>query len=118
MQRDRQYLLDVIEASDRIARYLDGMDLATFERDDRTRSAVIYQLIVVGEATNRVSENVRQRYPEAPWQLAVDTRNLFAHQYVDLNWERLWRTATISIPEFRAQITAILAAEFPEDEEE
>ncbi len=114
MRHDRQHLLDIIEATGSITRFLEGMDLTTFISDDRTRSAVIYQLIVVGEAANRVSEDLQRRYADVPWRLAIDTRNLFAHQYAGLNWDRVWQTATISIPALHAQVDAILTAEFPE----
>jgi uncharacterized protein with HEPN domain len=40
---------------------------AQFLEDFKTQSAVLYQLIVIGEAVKRLSFELRQQHPEIPW---------------------------------------------------
>jgi uncharacterized protein with HEPN domain len=53
--RDAGYLLDIFDAARFAQEYVEGLDEPAFERDRRTRSAVIYEIMVIGEAAKRVS---------------------------------------------------------------
>jgi len=41
--------------------------------------------------------------------------NLVVHEYFGLDWRIVWRTATELTPALRSQVTAILQAEFPDE---
>lgn len=55
--------------------------------DRKTSDAVLYNLVVIGEAAAQVSEETRGRAPEIPWTQIVGLRNLLAHEYfrIDLD---------------------------------
>ena len=52
-------LADIIQAIGKIQRYVRGMDLDAFKRDDRTVDAVVRNLEVIGEAAKGVSPELR-----------------------------------------------------------
>ena len=69
MPRDADDLLrDIREACRRIAGYVEGHDLQTFTSDDRTIRAVLYDLVVVGEAAKGVDDATRAAHPNVPWK--------------------------------------------------
>ncbi len=78
-----------------------GDDLDAFESDVRTQWAVEMGLIRIGEAVNRIPEEVLERFPEQPWRQIVAMRNFAAHQYDDLVPRRVWRTVTQDVPALR-----------------
>jgi uncharacterized protein with HEPN domain len=110
MRPDRLYLEDVLTAADSIATFVGGRTLTTFAADDLVRSAVLFKLIVIGEAANKVSRGLRAQYPDVPWQDIVAFRNLAVHAYFGVDWHIVWATATSDVPPLRIRVAAILAA--------
>ncbi|MBI5164015.1 MAG: DUF86 domain-containing protein [Magnetospirillum sp.] len=72
---------DMLEAIDRIGRYVAGMTTADFVADDRTQDAVIRNLEILGEASKRIPGTVTGRHPEIPWSRIGDMRNILVHEY-------------------------------------
>ena len=79
-------------------------DVDTFVADLRTQWAVEMGLIRIGEAVNRIPDEVLELFSEQPWRQIVAMRNLAAHQYDDLDPRRVWRTVTRDVPRLRAYL--------------
>ena len=113
MRPDRLYLLDIVEAADRVDVHLAERDRDKFLADITRQAAVLHELTVIGEAANRISETLRQAHPGTPWAKIVSFRNVVVHEYFGLNWEIVWDTATELVPELRRQVESVLKVEFP-----
>jgi len=79
-------------------------DVDAFVGDVRTQWAVEMGLIRIGEAVNRIPEEVLERFPDQPWRLMIAMRNFAAHQYDDLDPRRVWRTLTSDVPALRTYL--------------
>jgi uncharacterized protein with HEPN domain len=90
---------------------LDGFNFERFVTDNRTRGAVVFQFIIIGEAAARISASMSQCYPDVPWSDARTMRNFIAHAYFDVDWQIVWDTATWDVPAMRVQVAEIIAAE-------
>lgn len=87
-----------------------------FRVDEVATAAVLHHLTVIGEAIRRLPGELQERHPEVPWRPIMAVRNRIVHAYFDLDWDILWTTTTVDIPELRRQILEILKAEFAESE--
>ncbi len=76
-------------------------DVDAFAGDVRTQWAVEMGLIRIGEAVNRIPDEVLDLFADQPWRQIVAMRNLAAHQYDDLDPRRVWRTVTRDVPRLR-----------------
>jgi uncharacterized protein with HEPN domain len=114
MRSEAQYLTDMVEAAEAIARFLAGVDRAAFLQDELRQSAVIQKLEVIGEAAGKISPGLRDRYPEVDWSSIVGMRNLLIHGYFSIKLGIVWTTATQAVPELGEQIVKILVEEFGE----
>ena len=112
MRSEEQYLTDIVEAADAIARFLSGIERQQFLEDELRQSAVIQKIGVIGEAAGKISPELRGRYPDVDWPKIVGMRNLLVHGYFSIKLGIVWMTATQSIPELRQKIANILAQEF------
>jgi uncharacterized protein with HEPN domain len=74
------------------------MDRITFSEDAKTQSAVLHQVMVLGEAANRLSETFREEHTEIPWRLMIGMRNRLIHGYDDVDLDEVWNTATRDVP--------------------
>ena len=76
--------------------------------DVTLRAATQHWLLIVGEAANRLSPQLRERHPEVPWREIVDFRNLVAHAYDQVRLEEVWQVVERDLPELERQVRAIL----------
>jgi uncharacterized protein with HEPN domain len=110
VRSDRAWLLDVVDAMDRIERYLPAAR-ALFDGDERTQVWMVHQLQVIGEACGRLSDEFRARHPEVPWRAITGMRHHLVHGYFDLDPDIVWVAVTDRIPELKDQILAALASD-------
>jgi uncharacterized protein with HEPN domain len=102
---------DILAAIAAIRERTAGMSLAEFERDRTVMKAVLYDFIVIGEATRNISVEVQARSPEIPWRVMGDMRNVMAHEYFQLSHERVWETVCDDLPPLIPQLQALLVDE-------
>ena len=80
MKRDDSvYLRHILDAIAKVEVYLCGKDETTFSQDTLLQDGVIRQIEIIGEATRRLSQELRARYEHLPWQDIVGMRNKLIH---------------------------------------
>jgi uncharacterized protein with HEPN domain len=107
----RLFLEDIQTAMSRIAEYIDGYDFVRFKRDYKTVDAVIRNFEIIGEASKKLDDKIKERYPEVPWQEMYYLRNRVSHEYFGVDYEIIWDIATNHLPENKNQIDQIIAEE-------
>ncbi len=110
MQRDKEYLLDILEASKLAIQYVQGKSLEDFLSDIQCQDAVIRRLEIIGEAARRVSDETREAHPELPWHKMVGIRNVMIHEYNDVDPHLVWDTAYNRLPSLVHSLEEILSA--------
>ena len=91
MSRDyRLYIDDIIEAIRRIKEFTNRMEFDAFKADIKTQDAVVRNLEIIGEASGRLPEAVRQAAPEIEWRKVVGIRNILAHGYFGISLPIIW----------------------------
>jgi uncharacterized protein with HEPN domain len=113
MRPERLLLTDILSAISLIDSFLSGVTRSDFLADARTQSAVLYQLIVIGEAASRLPSTLRDEYPEVEWGPIVGFRNRVVHGYFAIDWSIVWNAATVNVRTIAPQITAIVNEQFP-----
>ena len=111
MRDYRIYLKDIVAAMDSIERFIAGMKFETFQADDKTASAVMRKLEIIGEAVKQVPEDVRQKYPHVPWREMAGMRDKLIHFYFGVDYSLVWRAVTERVPEIKREIQQILQQE-------
>jgi uncharacterized protein with HEPN domain len=96
--RDDIVLKDIINAAQLIAAFVEGFEKDAFIDDWKTRSAVLYQLTVIGEAVKRLSAEFRATHSQVPWALIAGIRDHLVHAYDLVDWDEVWETATRDVP--------------------
>ncbi|HEY9704359.1 MAG TPA: DUF86 domain-containing protein [Allocoleopsis sp.] len=108
MLRDKASLLDLARFALTIQELIKGIDKQTFMTDIRTQSAILYQIIILGEAVKRLSPEFRQQNYHIPWSGIAGMRDKLVHDYDGVNLEKVWLTITVAIPEFILMIEPLL----------
>lgn len=108
MPRDEATLHDFVRAARLVLEFTRGVDEAVFLDDAKTQSAVLHQLLVIGEAVKRLSQDFRRRHPEVPWTLIAGMRDQLIHAYEAVDLDEVWRTVDRDIPELLVYIEPLL----------
>ena len=103
------YLRDIIEAMESIERFIEGMNFEDFVADDKTVSAVLRKLEIIGEAAKHIPSHIRERYDDVPWKQMAGMRDKLIHFYFGVDYELVWRTVTVRIPEIKKRLIEILS---------
>jgi uncharacterized protein with HEPN domain len=106
---DREFLSDILESLRRADSYVAGMKYEEFLTDLKTQDAVIRTLEIVGEATKRLSQEVREQYTGIPWKNMAGVRDKLIHDYFGINFDIVWQIVNDELPSVAVQIREILA---------
>ena len=103
-ERDRDALMDMYQYALEVVELIAGFEPQEFADDLRTRRAVQYSLLAIGEAATRVSSDFRASSPHIAWQRIIDQRHVLAHHYDGIRFDSIWMAATRHVPELIEQL--------------
>lgn len=105
---------DILNAVNSIQRCVAKMSFEEFEQNETVIKAVLYNFIVIGAAIN-IPLEIQLRYPQIPWRLMGDMRNVIAHEYFQVNLIILWNTVQNNLPPLIAQIQELVEREIGQE---
>lgn len=102
------YLKDILAAIESIEAFIEGMTPEAFEVDDKTASAVMRKLEIIGEAVKQIPEEIRQKHPQIPWKEMAGMRDKLIHFYFGVDHRLVWKTITERLPGVKQEIEKVL----------
>jgi uncharacterized protein with HEPN domain len=104
----RTRIEDILAAIAEIRQFTDGLTYDEFAQDRRSQRAVEFNFAVIGEASGRIPEDVRARFPGVPWQKMRAMRNVVVHEYFGISNRIVWETARDDLPRLELALRQIL----------
>ena len=104
----RLYIEDMIGFCENVQTFTDGFDMESFLADMRTYHTTLRNIELIGEAANRIPDEVREANPDIPWGDVVGTRNRLAHAYRDIYNDTIWNIIQTHIPHILPRLRDIL----------
>ena len=83
-------------------------DYEEFIGDKRNTLSAGMLVINIGEYAGKISEYIRLENKDFPWSDIIDMRNIFAHNYLGVNFVILWNTLNNDVPEIKEFFEDIL----------
>lgn len=108
MRDYRLYLKDILDAMEKIEKFVEDMSFEKFKEDDKTSSAVVKKFEIIGEASKNVPEGIKQKYTQIPWKEMAGMRDKLIHIYFGVNYRLVWTAIKERIPQLKPLIKKIL----------
>lgn len=114
MRRDAVYLSDILSAAADLREFARAASFEEFRSNKTLRYAMLHALTVIGEASSKLSDELKERYADVPWQRVSGVRHRIVHDYSRLDYELLWQVVAVFAPDLEQSVEAIFRIEFPE----
>jgi len=109
MKKDpRVYIDDILEALQKIEKYTEELNFDAFSQDNKTIDAAIRNFEIIGEATKKIPEEIKKKYPQVPWKTMAGMRDKLIHEYFGVNLKVLWRTIKEDLSSLKPLIEEVL----------
>ncbi len=101
---DPKRLRNILSAIDNIFQYVGNDDMETFIADQMRYHAVVYNIMIIGEAANMLTEDFRHTHPITPWRQITGMRNFLIHDYHQVEKDIVWGVIEEDLHILRPQI--------------
>ena len=107
MKDDSVYIDHILECIKKISDYTKDVSQSEFERNDLIQDAVIRNIEIIGEASKKISKDLKSSYPEIPWREISGMWDNLVHDYMDVDTGVVWKTIKEDIPLIQSLIQKI-----------
>jgi len=104
---DTQRLSDIVDAIEAIETY-SVSSYEEFLADTKTQDAILYNLIIIGEAANQISEEFQELHNTIPWSSMIGTRNIIVHGYDQVKLQIVWKILQRDLESLKSEIVKAL----------
>ncbi len=108
------FLKDIYDAIDEIEQFTRGLTEQDFTANKVVARAIIADLIIIGEAVDKIPKTVKYGYRKIPWRTwerMRETRNELAHEYYNVKPEVMWAIVKYELPPLKPLIKKMLEEE-------
>ena len=91
-------LLHIKECIGHVMDFLEGKTFEELLSDVMRYHAVVYNIMIIGEAANLLTKEFRDSHTEVPWRDIVDMRNVLVHGYYTTSAVFIWETYSKDLP--------------------
>ncbi len=110
MKDDRLYLIHISECIERIESYIIEKDKQQFLDSSLIQDAIIRNLQVLSESTQRLSDAAKESMSEVDWIKIAGFRNVLVHDYLGIDNERVWNILEKDLPALKKGVQKMLDA--------
>ncbi len=107
MRNERERLLDIPEAIERIEKYA-ILGQQAFEQSELIQTWILHHLQIIGEAARTLPNDLKQQNPEIPWPKISGMRNILVHHYFEIDEAIVWAVIERDLPDIKSAVTTIL----------
>ena len=98
----------MIDASEELLSFAENKSRKDFDTDRMLILSIIKEIEIIGEAANRVSEEMKINYPDIPWAEIIGMRNRLIHSYFNIDSEIVWTSVTKDVPELLSMLRILI----------
>lgn len=107
MKDDLAFIEHILLCIKKIQDYTGNLTEKDFNNNELIQDAVIRNLEIIGEATKKISKELKSQYPDIPWKEMSGMRDKLIHDYFGVDVDVVWKTVNDDIPFLKSLIETI-----------
>ncbi|MEY3230457.1 MAG: hypothetical protein RL689_546 [Planctomycetota bacterium] len=115
-ERTSALLWDMLSHAREVVQFVHGKSFEEYRRERILMLAVQHVVLIIGEAASDIPKDFRDAHPEVPWTAIIKQRHVLAHDYGSIIDEKIWRVATVHVPDMIKQLERMVPAPPPNDD--
>ena len=105
MKKDpRVFIEHILECIELIEKYLLERSIDDFLASTQLQDAVIRRIEIIGEATKKLPQDFKERYPDVPWKEMAGMRDIIVHEYFGVDLKLTWRVASEDLGTLKSKL--------------
>ena len=100
-------LSHLIEAINRIFKFVEDMDFAEFSTNEMAQFAIIKNFEIIGEAAFKLPKDFRENHEQIEWRKIIAFRHILVHEYYKINPEIVWNAIENKLMDLKIKIEII-----------
>jgi uncharacterized protein with HEPN domain len=105
---DKARIQHILDAITEVGIYLADVTEDQFLQNSEKRFATIKQIEIIGEACNKITNELKLTHPEIPWRQVIGFRNISIHEYHNVSFHIVWGIAIDELPVLKEAFRKIL----------
>ena len=106
---DIDYLRHIYDECNYLILASERLSKQNFEKDETLKRAFVRSLEIIGEATKKLSPEIRENYPDIEWKALARMRDKLIHNYFGIDYDIVWNVVQIKTPLLRQTVFQILS---------
>lgn len=107
MKETAKLLQDMLQAIEAIEAYATP-NYEAFLADEKTQDAIMFNLVILGEAANRIAPEFQVAHPEIPWSSMIGTRNIIVHGYDQVKLPIVWDIVSRDLGRLKSSLLSLI----------
>ena len=106
-----EYLRHILDEAAYLVSTRATVTKAEFLNDDTLKRAFVRSLEIIGEASKKITADVREKYSMVEWRLMAGMRDRLIHDYFGVDYDLVWDVVQNKIPRLKKEIEEMLRQE-------
>ncbi|WKZ69262.1 MAG: DUF86 domain-containing protein [Melioribacteraceae bacterium] len=99
---------DILFAINKIENYTNELSYEDFIVNDLVKDAVVRNIEIIGEASNRIPDDVKAQIDKIPWKKLRGIRNRIVHDYFGVDQDIIWQIISKELSDLKVNLNQLL----------
>ena len=104
----RELIRHILDEIDYILTQIPNTDFDSFVKNATLKRAFVRSIEIIGEASKKLSEDVKSKQPDIEWRKVAGMRDRLIHDYFGVDYTIVWDVATTKLPDLREKLQSLL----------
>lgn len=105
------YLKDIFVSANKIQKYAGDSSYENLTDDEMRIDAIVRNFEIIGEASNKIPQEIKDKYPFIEWRKISDFRNILVHEYFGISYKIMWDIIKNKLLDMKRDIQVIIDSE-------